>query len=71
VEALAVGRRTQLFGTRVPVTNPAINQAVEATVNDRGPKTTQHLINLTPAAAWGDLVRVEVLHLTACEAQSR
>jgi rare lipoprotein A (peptidoglycan hydrolase) len=71
VEALAVGHRTQPFGTRVPVTNPAINQAVEVTVNDRGPKTTQHLINLTPATTWGDLVRVEVLDLTACEAQGR
>jgi capsular polysaccharide biosynthesis protein len=54
----------------MPVTNPATNQAVEVTVNDRGPKTTQHLINLTPEAAWGDLERVEVLHLTACGAQS-
>jgi rare lipoprotein A (peptidoglycan hydrolase) len=49
------------------------------TINDRSPKTKQHLIDLTPAAAaqigWRERlgeshVRVEVLDPQACEAGS-
>jgi rare lipoprotein A len=76
-DALTAGHRTLPFGTPVRVTNLETNQFVEVTVNDRGPKTKQHLIDLTPAAAeqigWRERrgeshVRVEVLDPQACEA---
>jgi rare lipoprotein A len=76
-EAMTAGHRTLPFGTRVRVTNLETNQAVEVTVNDRGPKTKQHLIDLTPAAAerigWqrrrGEIrVQVEVLDPNTCGA---
>jgi rare lipoprotein A len=75
-DALTAGHRTLPFGTPVWVTNLETNQSVEVTVNDRGPKTKQHLIDLTPAAAeqigWRERrgespVRVEVLDPKACE----
>jgi peptidoglycan lytic transglycosylase len=76
-DALTAGHRTLPFGTSVRVTNLETNQSVEVTINDRGPKTKQHLIDLTPAAAeqigWRERrgespVRVEVLDPKACEA---
>jgi hypothetical protein len=45
--------RTLPFGTRVRVTNLETNQATEVQITDRGPKTKQHLIDLSQAAAWG------------------
>jgi rare lipoprotein A len=75
--ALTAGHRTLPLGTPVRVTNLETNQSVEVTINDRGPKTKQHLIDLTPAAAeeigWRERrgeshVRVEVLDPKACEA---
>ena len=75
--ALTAGHRTLPFGTPVRVTNLKTNQSVEVTINDRGPKTKQHLIDLTPAAAerigWRERrgeshVRVEVLDPQACDA---
>ena len=78
--AFTAGHRTLPFGTPVRVTNLETNQAVEVTVNDRGPKTKQHLIDLTPAAAerigWqrrrGEIrVQVEVLDPKACDAGGR
>jgi rare lipoprotein A len=76
-DALTAGHRTLPFGTPVRVTNLETHQSVEVTVNDRGPKTKQHLIDLTPAAAerigWRERrgeshVRVEVLDPKACVA---
>jgi rare lipoprotein A len=76
-DALTAGHRTLPFGTPVRVTNLETHQSVEVTVNDRGPKTKQHLIDLTPAAAerigWRERrgespVRLEVLDQKACEA---
>jgi rare lipoprotein A len=75
-DALTAGHRTLPYGTRVRVTNLKTNQSVEVTINDRGPNTKEHLIDLTPAAAkrigWQrrrgeSRVRVEVLDPTACE----
>jgi rare lipoprotein A len=75
--ALTAGHRTLPFGTPVRVTNLETNQSVEVTVNDRGPKTKQHLIDLTPAAAeqigWRERrgeshVQLEVLDPQACDA---
>jgi rare lipoprotein A len=75
--ALTAGHRTLPFGTPVRVTNLETNQSVEVTINDRGPNTKQHLIDLTPAAGeqigWRERrgespVRVEVLEPKACEA---
>jgi rare lipoprotein A len=75
--ALTASHRTLPFGTPVRVINLETNQSVEVTINDRGPKTKQHLIDLTPAAAeeigWRERrgeshVRVEVLDPKACEA---
>jgi rare lipoprotein A len=79
-DALTAGHRTLPFGTPVRVTNLATSQSVEVTVNDRGPKTKQHLIDLTPAAAqqigWRERrgeshVRVEVLDPAACVGNGR
>jgi rare lipoprotein A len=79
-DALTAGHRTLPFGTPVRVTNLETNQSVEVTVNDRGPKTKQHLIDLTPAAAeqigWRERrgearVRIEVLDPAACVADGR
>jgi rare lipoprotein A len=75
--ALTAGHRTLPFGTPVRVTNLETHQSVEVTITDRGPKTKQHLIDLTPAAAeqigWRERrgeshVRVEVLDPQACDA---
>jgi rare lipoprotein A (peptidoglycan hydrolase) len=74
-EAMTAGHRTLPFGTPVRVTNLETHQSVEVRINDRGPKTNQHLIDLTPAAAeqigWRERrgeshVRVEVLDPKAC-----
>ena len=78
-EALMAAHRTLPFGTKVRVTNLETNQAVEVQITDRGPKTKEHLIDLSQAAAEriglrrrGEIrVRVEVLDPTACEAQGR
>ena len=79
-DALTAGHRTLPFGTMVRVTNLETQQSVEVTINDRGPNTKRHLIDLTPAAAerigWRERrgeshVRVEVLDPTACEAQGQ
>jgi rare lipoprotein A len=78
-EALMAAHRTLPFGTRVRVTNLETNQAVEVQITDRGPKTKEHLIDLSRAAAEqiglrrrGEIrVRVEVLDPAACEAQGR
>jgi rare lipoprotein A len=78
--ALTAGHRTLPFGTPVRVTNLETNQSVEVTINDRGPKTKQHLIDLTPAAAerigWRERrgeshVQLEVLDPKACEGGSQ
>ena len=61
------------------VTNLQTHQQVEVTINDRGPKTKEHLIDLSQAAAEqiglrrrGEVrVRMEVLDPAACEAQGR
>jgi rare lipoprotein A len=79
-DALTAGHRTLPFGTPARVTNLETNQSVEVTVNDRGPKTKQHFIDLTPAAAeqigWRERrgearVRIEVLDPAACVADGR
>ena len=75
-EALMAAHRTLPFGTRVRVTNLATHQAVEVQITDRGPKTKEHLIDLSQAAAeriglrrrGESHVRVEVLDPTACDA---
>jgi rare lipoprotein A len=78
-EALMAAHRTLPFGTSVRVTNLETNQAVEVQITDCGPKTKEHLIDLSRAAAeriglrrrGESQVRVEVLDPTACEAQGR
>ena len=78
-EALTAAHRTLPFGTSVRVTNLEAHQAVEVQITDRGPKTKEHLIDLSRAAAEqiglrrrGEIrVRVEVLDPAACEAQGR
>jgi rare lipoprotein A len=78
-EALMAAHRTLPFGTSVRVTNLETNQSVEVQITDRGPKTKEHLIDLSRAAAEriglrrrGEIrVRVEVLDPAACEAQGR
>jgi rare lipoprotein A len=75
-EALMAAHRTLPFGTRVRVTNLETQQAVEVQITDRGPKTKEHLIDLSQAAAEqiglrrrGEVrVRVEVLDPAACAA---
>ena len=74
---MTAGHRTLPFETPVRVTNLKTNQSVEVTINDRGPKTQEHLIDLTEAAAeriglkrLGEgQVRVEVLDPAACVAK--
>jgi rare lipoprotein A len=78
-EALTAAHRTLPFGTRVRVTTLETNQAVEVQITDRGPKTQEHLIDLSRAAAeqmglrrrGESRARVEVLDPTACEAGGR
>jgi rare lipoprotein A len=78
-EALTAAHRTLPFGTNVRVTNLETHQTVEVQITDRGPKTKEHLIDLSRAAAEriglrrrGEIrVRVEVLDPAACEAQGR
>jgi rare lipoprotein A len=78
-EALTAAHRTLPFGTSVRVTNLETHQTVEVQITDRGPKTKEHLIDLSRAAAEriglrrrGEIrVRVEVLDPAACEAQGR
>jgi len=75
-ESLMAAHRTLPFGTKVRVTNLETAQAVEVTITDRGPKTKEHLIDLSRAAAEqiglrrrGEIgVRVEVLDPTVCDA---
>jgi rare lipoprotein A len=75
-EALMAAHRTLPFGTKVRVTNLETQQAVEVTITDRGPKTKEHLIDLSRTAAEqiglrrrGEIrVRVEVLDPAACAA---
>jgi rare lipoprotein A len=75
-EVPMAAHRTLPFGTRVRVTNLETQQAVEVRITDRGPKTKEHLIDLSRAAAEqiglrrrGEIrVRVEVLDPTACAA---
>jgi rare lipoprotein A len=75
-EALMAAHRTLPFRTRVRVTNLETQQAVEVQITDRGPKTKEHLIDLSQAAAEqiglrrrGEIqVRVEVLDPAACAA---
>ena len=67
--ALTASHRTLPLGSRVRVTNLQTQQQVEVTINDRGPKPQEDLIDLSQAAAERiDLkklgerqVRVEVL----------
>jgi rare lipoprotein A len=49
--AETAAHRTLPFGTPVRVTNLQTGQAVEVTIIDRGPKTKEHLIDLSQAAA--------------------
>jgi len=78
-EALTAAHRTLPFGTRVRVTSLETNQAIEVQITDRGPKTKEHLIDLSQAAAEqiglrrrGEArVRMEVLDPTACVAEGR
>jgi rare lipoprotein A len=78
-EALMAAHRTLPFGTRVRVTNLETQQAVEVQITDCGPKTKEHLIDLSQAAAEqiglrrrGEVrVRTEVLDPTACVAEGR
>jgi rare lipoprotein A len=73
-EVPMAAHRTLPFGTRGRVTNLETQQAVEVRITDRGPKTKEHLIDLSQAAAEqiglrrrGEIqVRVEVLDSTAC-----
>jgi rare lipoprotein A len=75
-EALMAAHRTLPFGTRVRVTNLELQQAVEVQITDCGPKTKEHLIDLSQVAAEqiglrrrGEIrVRVEVLDPAACAA---
>jgi rare lipoprotein A len=74
-EALMAAHRTLPFGTRVRVMHLETNQAAEVQITDRGPKTKEHLIDLSQAAAeqiglrrrGKSRVRVEVLDPSACE----
>jgi rare lipoprotein A len=50
-DALTASHRTLPFGTRVRVTNLQTQQQVEVTINDRGPKPKERLIDLSQAAA--------------------
>ena len=67
--AMTASHRTIPFGTRVRVTNLQTHQQVEVTINDRGPKPKENLIDLSQAAAerlglkkrGESQVRVEVL----------
>ena len=49
--ALTASHRTIPFGTTVRVTNVQTQQQVEVTINDRGPKPKENLIDLSQAAA--------------------
>ena len=50
-DALTASHRTIPFGTQVRVTNVQTQQHVEVTINDRGPKPQENLIDLSQAAA--------------------
>jgi rare lipoprotein A len=50
-DAMTASHRTIPFGTRVRVTNVQTQQQVEVTINDRGPKPKENLIDLSQAAA--------------------
>jgi rare lipoprotein A len=68
-DALTASHRTVPLGTRVRVTNLQTQHQVEVTINDRGPKPKENLIDLSQAAAerlglktrGESQVRVEVL----------
>ena len=49
--ALTASHRTIPLGTRVRITNLQTQQQVEVTINDRGPKPKEDLIDLSQAAA--------------------
>ena len=49
--ALTASHRTLPLGSRVRVTNLQTQQQVEVTINDRGPKPKEDLIDLSQAAA--------------------
>jgi rare lipoprotein A len=75
-EVPMAAHRTLPFGTQVRVTNLETQQSMEVRITDRGPKTKEHLIDLSQAAAEqiglrrrGEIrVRVKVLDPTACAA---
>jgi rare lipoprotein A len=48
---LEASHRTIAFGTKVRVTNIQTEEQVEVTMNDRGPKPKENLIDLSQAAA--------------------
>jgi rare lipoprotein A len=50
-DALTASHRTIPFGTTVRVTNVQTQQQVEVTINDRGPKPKENLIDLSQVAA--------------------
>jgi rare lipoprotein A len=50
-DAMTASHRTIPLGTRVRVTNLQTQQQVEVTINDRGPKPKENLIDLSQAAA--------------------
>jgi rare lipoprotein A len=50
-DALTASHRTIPFGTTVRVTHLQTQQQVEVTINDRGPKPKENLIDLSQAAA--------------------
>jgi rare lipoprotein A len=50
-DALTASHRTIPFGTKVRVTNLQTQHQVEVTINDRGPKPKENLIDLSQAAA--------------------
>jgi rare lipoprotein A (peptidoglycan hydrolase) len=68
-DALTASHRTIPLGTKVRVTHLQTQQQVEVTINDRGPKPKENLIDLSQAAAerlglkkrGESQVRVEVL----------
>jgi len=48
---LTAAHRTYPFGTKVLVTNMATKATVEVTINDRGPRKPERIIDLTETAA--------------------
>lgn len=50
-QLLTAAHRTYPFGTKVLVTNLATSESVEVTINDRGPRKPERVIDLTERAA--------------------